>query len=104
MAKFRENPAIECDIPTLREMSTFVKKQNGRQEAIDGQHDDLVMSLAIAHYVAGQQSTAWIKPEAPEDDFIKRNFKESEESDTGYYSNSQTFGESGGAFMSWDDL
>ena len=103
VAKFRENPAIECDIPTLREMSTFVKKQNGRQEAIDGQHDDLVMSLAIAHYVAGQQSTAWIKPEAPEDDFIKRNFKEDTEADTGYYANSQTFGESG-SFMNWDDF
>lgn len=104
VAKFRENPAIECDIPTLKEMSTFVKKQNGRQEAIDGQHDDLVMSLAIAHYVAGQQSTAWIKPESPEDDFIKRNFKEDTEVDSGYYANSQTFGESGGAFMSWDDF
>ena len=104
VAKFRENPKIECDIPTLKEMSTFVKKQNGRQEAIDGQHDDLVLSLAIAHYVAGQQSTAWITPEIPENDFIKRNFNEDSEVGVGFYDNSQTFGESGGAFMNWDDF
>ena len=101
---FRDDPEIECDSETLKEMNSFVKKANGRQEALDGFHDDLVMSLAIAHFVAGQQATEWLKPEAPEDDFIKRNFKESEESDAGYYGNSQTFGESGGAFMDWDDF
>lgn len=53
--KFREsNGTIVCDIPTLNEMLTFVKNQKGKPEAIVGKHDDLVMSLAITHFV-GQQ-------------------------------------------------
>lgn len=53
--KFREsNGTIVCDIPTLNEMLTFVKNQKGKPEAIVGKHDDLVMSLAITHFI-GQQ-------------------------------------------------
>ena len=53
--KFREsNGTIGCDIPTLNEMLTFVKNQKGKPEAIVGKHDDLVMSLAITHFI-GQQ-------------------------------------------------
>lgn len=43
------------DIPTLQEMLVFIKNAAGRPEAEVGQHDDLVMSLAIAHYIRGQQ-------------------------------------------------
>ena len=43
------------DIPTLQEMLVFIKNASGRPEAEVGQHDDLVMSLAIAHYIRGQQ-------------------------------------------------
>lgn len=43
------------DIPTLEEMLVFIKNASGRPEAEVGQHDDLVMSLAISHYIRGQQ-------------------------------------------------
>lgn len=46
------------DVPTLREMLVFIKNAAGRPEAEVGQHDDLVMSLAIAQYIRGQQTTA----------------------------------------------
>ena len=37
-------------------MLTFVRNENGRPEAQEGSHDDLIMSLAIAYYSRGQQS------------------------------------------------
>lgn len=43
------------DFGTLQEMLVFIKNAAGRPEAEVGQHDDLVMSLAIAHYIRGQQ-------------------------------------------------
>ena len=43
------------DIETLEEMLTFVKNEEGKSEAQLGCHDDLVMSLAIAHYIRTQQ-------------------------------------------------
>lgn len=36
------------DKPTINEMFSFIVKPNGRPEAEDSAHDDLVMSLAIA--------------------------------------------------------
>lgn len=36
---------------SLREMLTMVRKEDGKQEAEDGFHDDHVMSLAIAYYI-----------------------------------------------------
>lgn len=51
----REDISIETDVETLKELTTFVRKTNGKQEAIHGAHDDLVMALAIAHFIAGQQ-------------------------------------------------
>ena len=44
------------DIDTLREMLTFVKNERGRPEAMEGEHDDLVMGLAITYYIRDQQS------------------------------------------------
>lgn len=86
----REDPTIEADVETLKEMTTFVKKDNGKQEAIDGSHDDLVMSKAIAHFVASQQTKSWIEIERTEDDFISRNFHNDDVS--------------GNEFMSWEDF
>lgn len=60
VATFREFPDIEPDEETLHEMSVFVRKENGRMEAVDGEHDDLVMALSIAHMSAGQQTITWI--------------------------------------------
>ena len=60
----RENVTAECDITTLREMLTFVRKENGKQEAQEGYHDDLVMAKAIANYISIEEGDVnWIKVE-----------------------------------------
>ena len=46
-----------CDYETLGEMLTFVYNERWRAEAEQGEHDDLVMALAITHAIRGQQST-----------------------------------------------
>lgn len=43
------------DYATLGEMLTFVYDENWRPAAEEGEHDDLVMALAIAHRIRGQQ-------------------------------------------------
>lgn len=43
------------DTETLEEMLVFVRNENGRAEAQEGCHDDLVMGLAIAYYIRTQQ-------------------------------------------------
>ena len=49
------------DYATLGEMLTFVYDENWRPQAEKGEHDDLVMALAIAHHIRAQQTTA-VKP------------------------------------------
>jgi hypothetical protein len=51
----RETPECCCDFDTLGEMLTFVYNDKRRPEAMIGEHDDLVMSLAITHYIRTQQ-------------------------------------------------
>lgn len=46
------------DPETLKEMLTFVYDENRRPQAEQGEHDDLVMSLAIAHFIRNQQRSA----------------------------------------------
>jgi len=55
----REEAYLINDRETLHEMQTFVRNDKGRPEAAEGSHDDLVMSLAIAHFLrgSGQQSS-----------------------------------------------
>ena len=91
--KLRERPESESDVDTLKELLTFVKKDNGRMEAVAGAHDDLVMSLAIAHFASGQGMHDWIPAEAPEDNTIERNF---------YPQEYETQGNS--EFMNWEDF
>ena len=45
------------DFDTLGEMLTFVYDENWKPQAEEGEHDDLVMSLAIAHHIRSQQGT-----------------------------------------------
>jgi len=52
----REHPERIKDIDTLMEMTTFVKNEQGRPEAAQGSHDDLVMARAINCYTAHQQT------------------------------------------------
>lgn len=51
-------PHLLNDYETLGEMLTFVYDKNWRPQAENGAHDDLVMALAIAHGIRGQQETA----------------------------------------------
>jgi len=48
----RENIELINDVPTLEEMLIFVRNEQGKPEAQEGSHDDLIMGLAIAHYPA----------------------------------------------------
>ena len=86
----RDDPTIEVDVPTLKEMTTFVKKENGKQEAIEGAHDDLVMAKAIAHFISSQQAKKWIDVTPEESDFIEENFHQE--------------GGGNGEYMSWEDF
>lgn len=51
----REHLELISDYGTLGEMLTFVYDENWRPEAEEGEHDDLVMALAIAHEIRPQQ-------------------------------------------------
>ena len=48
----RDNVYLETDRETLMEMSTFIKRSDGKSAAADGAHDDLVMASAIARFIA----------------------------------------------------
>ena len=73
-ALFREDPTIEGDRDTLLEMLSFVKNGAGRPEAAGGKHDDLVMSLAIAHHVAEYMGREWVESPTEDSDWISRHF------------------------------
>ena len=45
------------DYQTLGEMLTFVYDEKWKPQAEQGEHDDLVMALAIAHHIRSQQTT-----------------------------------------------
>lgn len=51
-----ENVDLLNDKDTLEEMLVFVRNEKGRPEAKEGEHDDLVMGLAIAYDIREQQS------------------------------------------------
>lgn len=42
------------DIPTLEEALTFIRNEQGKPEAQEGKHDDLIMSLAIGYRIMEQ--------------------------------------------------
>lgn len=89
-ALFRESPEIESDKETLREMLSFVKHDNGKESAMDGKHDDLVMADCIAHFIGRQGEFVWIEGEKPEE----RNYLE----DFGYKDNTKQLH---GGFIEW---
>lgn len=55
IAVMRENIELVGNKETLFEMLSFVRNGKGRMEAQNGAHDDLIMALAIAHYIRPQQ-------------------------------------------------
>ena len=52
------------DYDTMGEMLTFVYDEAWKPQAEEGEHDDLVLSLAIAHFIRSQQSTQVRNPAA----------------------------------------
>lgn len=76
-AVIRECPETINDIKTLEECLTFIKNEHGRAEAEEGEHDDNVMGLAIAHAIRPQQSyITKIRPEAePKQEFYQKGGK-----------------------------
>lgn len=86
----RDNPECERDIETLKEMTVFVRKENGKTEAQDGYHDDLVMALAICNFISSNQTKTWILVENEEDTFLTENFNTENQNSNGY--------------MSWDEF
>jgi len=72
----RENPERFLDIDLLLEMTTFVKNDHGRPEAIKGAHDDCVMARAINCYISHQKTEAIdaarsVQGDEDEDDYKK---------------------------------
>lgn len=59
----RRDIDLICDWETLSEMLSFVYDDNWKPQAEVGKHDDLVMALAIAHYIRPQQSYTAMEPE-----------------------------------------
>ena len=90
--QLRDDPTCEVDMETLRELTTFIRnpKKLGRREAMAGAHDDLVMALAIAHFIRGRQSRDWLPVPEEENTFIKDNFHVGRK-------------KTGGVFMNWGD-
>lgn len=87
----RNDASIEVDVATLKEMTTFVKKDNGRMEALDGCHDDLVMADAIAHFIGKKQSRDWLEVKVSDNKFIEQNFNLEQS-------------EGNGSFMTWEEF
>lgn len=74
----RDHPELINDMETLDEMLTFVRNEKGRPEAQRGAHDDLIMGLAIAHYIRPQQKyTADVPDETPFYTFAQFGVQES---------------------------
>lgn len=59
----RDNVDLINDRKTINQCLTFVKNKEGKYEAIEGKHDDKVMSLGIALYSRSQQT--FDVPKAP---------------------------------------
>lgn len=77
----RDAPELINDVILLKECLTFVKNERGRAEAMEGKHDDGVMSYGITLYARGQGTfnplVEAIKP--------KKLFKWSEDLKQDYY-------------------
>lgn len=91
VALMREAPHLERDADTLREMLSFVRLGGGAMGAAPGMHDDLVMALAIAHYILPEGGYAWRREDGREESALSRMFRMGRER-----SENETY-------MSWED-
>lgn len=76
----RDRIGCIVDIGTLKEMLTFIVNERGKPEAIVGEHDDLIMGLAIGLYAQEQQLNELTVP-AEE---LEGYYTEAELEDLGY--------------------
>lgn len=76
----RETPELIYDEIMLREALTFIRNEKGRAEAMEGKHDDAIMSYGITQYARGQQ-----KVFVPQEIRPKKLFKWSEDLKQDYY-------------------
>lgn len=81
VAAFREHPESVLDGDTLGEMLTFQYNGQRRPEAMAGEHDDLVMALAIAHGIRSQQDYLERPQEGPERVWTKDMLEDFEKAD-----------------------
>lgn len=79
----RERVEAEVDMQTLIELSTFIRYPDGSKAAMVGEHDDLVMALAIAHGISEQGERRWMLRKPPENTFIRDNFKNARQDEDG---------------------
>ena len=86
----RENPDLECDINTLKELLTFTRREDGTYGAIEGAHDDLVIALAIAHFCGEGYSHLFMESKEEREDVLTKYFK-FEDRNSG-----------NGGYMQWD--
>ena len=77
----RSNIYLETDRQSLLEMTTFIRRDDGKLAAADGAHDDLVMASAIAHYIGQDYTHEMIEKEA-NFDATKEFFNISQNEDT----------------------
>ena len=88
VCSMREDPLPERDRETLCEMLTFTRHASGGMGAASGKHDDLVMALAIAHYISVSSHRTWIEAEEERENLIEAYFHtESEASENASYMN-----------------
>lgn len=75
----------QCDLlndpATMWELLTFVRNEKGRAEAKQNAHDDLVMALAIAHYIRPQQTTEETRAEPETQSVLPPELQDRETSD-----------------------
>jgi hypothetical protein len=91
----RERVSLLNDRTTLNEMLTFVKNEKGRAEAMQGEHDDHVMALAIAYYVRNSRQQRFT---VQEEEITVRKFKKPS---WAIDSNEEMEEKTRGAFMIW---
>lgn len=72
----RDHTELLNDIPTLEEMLTFVRNEQGKPEAQEGSHDDLIMALAIAYHIREQQDMRIAPKEIEIPDYLPEDVKE----------------------------
>ncbi|MGE4321217.1 MAG: hypothetical protein AB7E61_07195 [Acholeplasmataceae bacterium] len=71
----RDDISIILDEITLQEMLVFVRDKNGKAQAEDGKHDDMIMATMITHKIAYQQTSDYEVDEEDEVDIIEEFFK-----------------------------